>query len=62
MVCDCLTGLGPEKLVILPHNVIVNAEIYIDLLADHVQEQFELTGARVFKQATQPVLSRIECL
>lgn len=62
MVWGCFSALGPEKLVMLPPIVIVNAEIYMDLLADH--DSFELTGAHVFQQdgATQPVLSSIECL
>ena len=54
MVWGCFTGLGPGKLVVLPPNVRMNAEIYMDLLAEHLHESFELTGAQVFQQDGAP--------
>ena len=42
MVWGCFSGLGLRKLVVLPKNLKVNANVYLELLADHLPESFDM--------------------
>lgn len=54
MVWGCFSGHGLGKLVVLPKNIRVNANVYYELLNDHLPECFELCQARVFQQDGAP--------
>lgn len=44
--------LGP--LVVLPRNIRVNQNVYLELLCDHLPDAFDKLGARVFQQDGAP--------
>ena len=54
MVWGCFTGKGLGSLVVLPKNLKVNQDVYLELLSDHLPESFERTGAQVFQQDGAP--------
>ena len=54
MVWGCFSGRGLGKLIVLPANIKVNQDIYYELLNEHLEECFELTGASVFQQDGAP--------
>ena len=54
MVWGCFSGLGLGKLVVLPKNLKVNANVYLELLADHLPECFDMCSAKVFQQDGAP--------
>lgn len=54
MVWGCFSGKGLGSLVVLPKNIRVNKDIYLELLSDHLPDSFEKTGARVFQQDGAP--------
>ena len=45
---NCFSGRRIGKLVVLPTNIKFNQYIYFELLNEHLEECFELTGANVF--------------
>lgn len=54
MVWGCFSGKGLGSLVVLPKNIRVNQNIYLELLSDHLPDSFEKTGATVFQQDGAP--------
>ena len=44
------SGLGLRKLVVLPKNLKVNANVDLELLADHLPESFDMYSAKIFQQ------------
>ena len=54
MVWGCFSDLGLGKLVVLPKNLKVNANVYLELLADHLPESFDMCSAKILKQDFAP--------
>lgn len=54
MVWGAFSGKGLGSLVVLPKNIKVNQNVYLELLSDHLPDCFDQTGATVFQQDGAP--------
>ena len=54
MVWGCFSGSGLGPLVVLPRNLRVNQNVYLELLSDHLPDAFDKLGATEFQQDGAP--------
>ena len=54
MVWGCFSGLGLGKFVVLPKNLKMEGNVYLELLADHLPESIDLCSAKILQQDGAP--------
>ena len=54
MVWGCFSGQGLGQLVVLPKNLRMNADYYLELSSDYLPDSFELCSAEVLQQDSAP--------